>query len=116
MGFYIHCYFDYEEIHYGQIEDINALEYYFVKVILRKQSLVVGCLYRTPDNKPVFIPLTISCLNLVPKYNKLIVLGDTKLNLFDPENSLTNCMDSYGFRQIIREAQTRRRNFWILFL
>lgn len=81
-----------------QIEDNFGLEFCFVKIIFRKDSFIVGHLYR-PLDKNILVSVDIIypvVSDLVPKYTKLIILGGFNINLFELETALTYLMDSYG--------------------
>nr|CAH7767833.1 unnamed protein product [Callosobruchus chinensis] len=90
--------------------DINllgntSLEIVCCKCKIHSSSLLIIVVYRPPHCQ---INDSINQIdNLIsfftPQYDNIILLGDVNIDMLDPTNVLSNCLDFYGFRQVIDE-------------
>lgn len=98
-----------------EILDINsqdALEHIWIKLVINKNTYIIGSLYRPPNKNMLdFINIFEDTVTaLIPKCDNIICGGDININLLDLENDKTilfsESIDLFNFKQVI-SAPTR---------
>nr|CAH7721849.1 unnamed protein product [Callosobruchus chinensis] len=71
---------------------------------VRKQ--IISCVIYRPPHTPINASVGIidDMLSFFsPQYDNILILGDINIDLFNHENPLSNCLDSFNFTQLINE-------------
>lgn len=87
------------------LPSITDIEHLWINFRVNKSSIALGVVYRPPQNN---ITNCIEAFDniisyLMPSYDTVLMTGDVNINLFNLNNPLTSCCDSYGLSQIIDE-------------
>ena len=83
----------------------SSLEQLWVKIKIKSRIYAIGTLYHPPNTNMLdCIEHRDQSLSLViPTVDEVVCFGDTNVNLFNLDNALAHCFDSYGFTQSINE-------------
>nr|CAI5857268.1 unnamed protein product [Callosobruchus analis] len=86
-------------------DDASVIEQLWLKLQFRSSTVALGILYRPPKGN---LPLAVEALDtllshLSVVYDHILVLGDVNVNMFNINNKITLCFESYSFKQIIVE-------------
>lgn len=83
----------------------DSLEQLWIKIKIKCKLYAIGILYRPPNcNLTDCIEYLDQSLSLIiPTVDEVICVGDTNVNLFNLDNALSRCFESYGFTQILSE-------------
>lgn len=88
------------------VENTDTIENLWIEISIGKFSLMLGVIYRVPNfslNQSINIfDEMLSHISASNQY--VIVLGDMNINMFNLDNYVSACFDSYGFIQIIKDA------------
>lgn len=103
VGFYVKSLFNCKIIsldnHHAEIEDL------WVEIKIGRFALAIGVIYRPPNYNAVQCVEKIDNVlsHIIPNYKNIVVVGDVNVNLFQLNNCITNCFDTYGFIQLIND-------------
>ena len=83
----------------------NSFEHLWVKFKNSHRTFVIGVFYRPPHSN------IMDCVNdldnilsyIIPTSDEILCLGDININLFNINNPLSSCFDSFNFTQVINE-------------
>nr|CAI5862155.1 unnamed protein product [Callosobruchus analis] len=86
-------------------DDASVIAQLWLKLQFRSSTVALGILYRPPKGN---LPLAVEALDtllshLSVVYDHILVLGDVNVNMFNINNKITLCFESYCFKQIIVE-------------
>nr|CAH7766594.1 unnamed protein product [Callosobruchus chinensis] len=105
VGFYIRNSINFEVLNTLDFSRDIPLELLCCKLRLNHSSFLIVVIYRpphTPINASVGIVDDMLSF-FSPQYDNILILGDINIDLFNHENPLSNCLDSFNFTQLINE-------------
>lgn len=105
VALYLKTSFNCEVVSLDSLANNNLFEHLWVKFKANHRTFLISSIYRPPHNN-----LT-DCLSdledmlsfVTPTFDVVVCLGDLNVDLFNVDNPISNCFNSYNYVQLINE-------------